>query len=89
MGEQNGRLQGIRGQTIQNAQTYHNLVGLINTKLQIGTTPGNPILVEQWSQAQVQRELVNNDLGQMNALSNDVAQSASLSAYLLETERAT
>ncbi len=87
--EQNGRLQGIRGQTIQNAQTYHNLVGLINTKLQIGTTPGNPILVEQWNQAQSQLELVNNDLGQMTALSNDVAQSASLSAYLLETARAT
>jgi hypothetical protein len=89
LSDQNARLQGIRTQTIQNAQTYHNLVGLINSKLQVGTTPGNPILVDQWNQAQVQVDLVNNDLGQMTALSNDVAQSASLASYLLETSRAT
>lgn len=87
--DQNMRLQSIRAQTTQNAQTYHGLVGTINSKLQVGTTPGNPILVDQWNQAQTQLELVSNDLNQMSALSNDVAQSASLSSYLLDTARAT
>jgi hypothetical protein len=87
--DQNSRLQSIRALTTQNALTYHGLVGAINSKLQLGTTPGNPILVDQWNRAQTQLELVSNDLGQMNSLSNDVAQSASLSTYLLDTERAT
>lgn len=87
--DQNARLQSIRALTTQNALAYHGLVGSINSKLQLGTTPGNPILVDQWNQAQTQLELVSNDLGQMNSLSNDVAQSASLSTYLLDTQRAT
>jgi hypothetical protein len=85
---QNDRLQGLRSQAIQNAVGYHDTVGAINAKLQIGTTPGNPILVSQWNQAQSQLQLVNTDLGQMNSLANDVAASAAMSSYLLEATRA-
>ena len=85
---QNDRLQGLRGQAIQNAVGYHDTVGAINAKLQIGTTPGNPILVSQWNQAQSQLQLVNTDLGQMNSLANDVAASAAMASYLVEATRA-
>lgn len=85
---QNDRLQGLRTQAIQNAVGYHNSVGAINAKLQLGTTPGNPILVSQWNQAQSQLQLVNTDLGQMNSLANDVAASAAMAGYLLEATRA-
>lgn len=85
---ENDRLQGLRTQAIQNAVGYHNSVGAINAKLQLGTTPGNPILVSQWNQAQSQLQLVNTDLGQMNSLANDVAASAAMAGYLLEATRA-
>lgn len=86
--EQNARLQGIRDQTRTNANGYHTTIGAINSKLQAGTTPGNPILVDQWGQAQAQLEAVNVDLGNMNQLANEVANSAALAGYMLETTRA-
>jgi hypothetical protein len=85
---ENDRLQGLRGQAIQNAVTYHDTVGAINAKLQMGTTPGNPILVSQWNQAQSQLQIVSTDLGQMNSLGNDVAASAAMASYLVEATRA-
>lgn len=85
---ENDRLQGLRAQAIQNAVTYHDTVGAINAKLQIGTTPGNPILVSQWNQAQSQLQVVSSDLGQMNSLANDVAASAAMASYLVEATRA-
>jgi hypothetical protein len=85
---ENDRLQGLRAQAIQNANIYHDTVGAINAKLQLGTTPGNPILVSQWNQAQTQLQAVNSDLGQMNSLGNDVAASAAMASYLVEATRA-
>lgn len=85
---QNDRLQTVREQAAQNAVGYHNTVATIDAKLQVGTTPGNPILVSQWNQAQSQLQQVNIDLGQMNGLANDVAASAAMSSYLLEATRA-
>ena len=43
----NDDLQKVRAKTVGDSQRYHNSVGSINARLQVGTTPGNPILVEQ------------------------------------------
>jgi hypothetical protein len=85
---QNQQLQELRTRAIQNANAYHGTVGAIRSKLQVGTTPGNPILVQQWNTAQTQLEQVSTDLAHMNSLSNDVAANAALSSYLLEATRA-
>lgn len=85
---QNGSLQQLRQQTIQNALNYHSTVAQIESRLQIGTTPGNPQLVDAWSQAQRELELVNGDIGLMNGLANRVSADAALSTYLLESVRA-
>ena len=72
-----------------NAQQYQQLIGAINAKLQVGTTPGNPVLVNQWSQAQSILEKIDGDVAAMNSLSTEVSSDSSLAAFLLESTRAT
>ena len=86
--QQNTQLQSIRNLTVQHSQNYHTTVGAINSRLQVGTTPGNPALVNQWNVAQASLAQVENDIAQMNTLANGVASTSTLSAYLLETTRA-
>ena len=86
---QNQTLQALRAQSIQNAVAYHQSVAVINAKLEVGTTPGNPIVVKQWNDAQGQLALGNDVLSGMNKLANDVAANASVANYLLELTRAT
>lgn len=86
--QQNSQLQAIRNLTLQHSQQYHTTVGAINSKLQVGTTPGNPTLVNQWNVAQASLAQVENDIARMNTLANGVAGTSTLSAYLLETTRA-
>jgi hypothetical protein len=85
---ENGDLQTVRSKSNLNSKTYHDRVAIIRSKLQLGTTPGNPVLVEAWNAAQQQLEKVNNDIGEMNSLSSRVAADASMSAYLLDATRA-
>lgn len=82
------RLAQLRAQIQQNAEAYHGTVAAISSKLQVGTTPGNPILVQQWNDAEAQLQQVSAGLGQLNSLSNDVSASAALAGYLLESTRA-
>jgi hypothetical protein len=84
----NGTLQSLRATTAQNALNYHQTVAGIESRLQVGTTPGNPQLVDQWNSAQRQLEQVNTDISNMNALANRVSSDAALSTYLLESVRA-
>ena len=48
------QLETIRGQTVANVNSYHSRVGAIRSRLQMGSTPGNPELLAEWSQAQTQ-----------------------------------
>ena len=84
----NNDLQGMRQQTIANASAFHARVGAIEARLQVGTTPGNPMLTNEWNQAQQQLGTVNADIGRMNNLANRVSADAAMSAYLLEATRA-
>ncbi len=85
---QNGNLQNVRTQTIRNSQQYHGTIAAINARLQVGTTPGNPTLINQWNGAQAMLASIDNDVAQLNSLANEVAGVSTLSAYLLETTRA-
>jgi phosphate uptake regulator len=89
IGSNSSTLQNQRERTAANAEAYHALVANINSRLQIGTTPSNPILVNQWNQAQGQLDQINADVGILNQLSNDIASNSSMAAYILETVRAT
>ncbi len=87
--QHNAGLQQARSETMRRAQTYHGTVAAINARLQVGTTPGNPILVSQWNTAQEQLDLVSRGIGAMNTLANRVAGDSTTASYILETTRAT
>lgn len=89
LNQRNGSLQQIRGATVQNAQRYHGTVASMEAKLQVGSTPGNPVLINEWNQAQGQLDAVSRDIAAMNQLANDVAADSSLAVFLLESARAT
>jgi hypothetical protein len=85
---QNANLQNVRIQTIRNSQQYHGTIAAINARLQVGTTPGNPTLINQWNTAQAMLASIDNDVARLNSLANQVAGVSTLSAFLLETTRA-
>jgi hypothetical protein len=85
---QSGQLQSLRAQTIQDSQGYHGTVAAIESRLQVGTTLGNPILVQQWNTAQGALDRINEDVLKMNRLSTEVASTSGLAAYLLDSVRA-
>ena len=82
--ERNEVLQNVRNRAIDTANRYHSTIGGVEARLQTGTTPGNPILVNQWNSAQVDLERVATDIGFMQQLANEVAADSALSQFLLE-----
>jgi len=89
LSKENGNMQAYRASARKSAAAYHSLLGQINARLQVGTTPGNPELVAQWNQAQVELNKVGESISSLNTLSNEVSATSSLAAYLLESTRAT
>jgi len=87
--QRNTQLQQIRNTTTEDAQRYHGTVAAVTTRLQLGTTPGNPVLVSQWNQAQADLDRLSTDIAAMNSLGNEVAADSGLAAYLLQSIRAT
>ena len=85
---QTGRQQSLHADIEQNAAAYQAITGAIAGKLQVGTTPGNPGIVQAWQQAQQNLNAVETDIGQMNALSNEVAGNAAYVAFLQDSVRA-
>ncbi|MCC7016552.1 MAG: hypothetical protein IT564_05055 [Rhodospirillales bacterium] len=85
----NSALQQIRAKIIQDSQRYHGTIAAVNARLQIGTTPGTPILVQQFNSAQTDIEKLHEDVGEMNKLATDVAGTSTKAAFLSESSRAT
>lgn len=86
--QRNEALQTIRNQTVEDSRRYHETVATINARLQVGTTPGNPILHQQWNQAQQQLDAINSDIAAMNQLATQVASDSAMAAYLMDSVRA-
>lgn len=73
----------------QKASIYYANVATINTQLQVGTTPGNPRLIEKIGVAEQNLEALSESVAQLNQLSVATANAASEASFLLETVRAT
>jgi hypothetical protein len=84
----NNALQNVRGKTVRDSQRYHNAVSTINSRLQVGTTPGNPVLVEQFNQALSDLKKIGDDISNMNLLTTNVTADSTLAAFLSENTRA-
>ncbi len=83
------RLQSLQSRSDAVASEYYALVASINTELQSGTTPGNPVLTERWNVSQDKLNALAQGAGDLNMLAGDLAAEASRAAYLQETVRAT
>ncbi|MBF0335376.1 MAG: hypothetical protein HQL40_17310 [Alphaproteobacteria bacterium] len=83
-----GQLQEVRGQTVRDSQQYHGTVAAINTRLQVGTTPGNPVLMQQWYGAQRELDQIGQDILRMNRLATEVGSTSAFAAYLLNSVQA-
>lgn len=88
IGQRNSTLQAARASTIQNSQRYYGTVAAITTRLQVGTTPGNPILVGQWNQAQADLDKLSADIAALSSLSNEVSADSAMAGYLIESIKA-
>lgn len=87
--QRNQQLQSARLRATEDSQRYHGTIAAIKARLQLGTTPGNPVLTSQWQAAQLELERLNADVTQLNSLANNVASDSAMAAYLLEAARAT
>ncbi len=77
--------QSIEASTAATSQRYHGTMAAINARLQIGTTKGNPILINQWNEAQKDLEQVAADVSRMNTLANTIAEDVGEVGFLLES----
>ncbi len=86
--QHNSQLQQLRGRMIADSRRYHRTIASINSRLQVGTTPGNPILVQQYNSTQNDLDRLSVDIAEMNKLASGVAGNSTLSGYLSESARA-
>lgn len=84
----NEELQKIRASVINNALQYHKLIGTIEAKLQVGTTPGNPQMFGMLQGAQNNIQVMNANTIALNQLAARVASDAAMTNYLLDSIRA-
>jgi hypothetical protein len=96
-----GELSGLKGAVIDNAQEfrvvrsamadqtarYQAIVASVTARLQVGTTPGNPELIGQWSEAQGLLGQLDQNLARLSALSPRVAANASQANFLQSSIR--
>lgn len=87
--KQQADLATARNQISGDASSYSSLMGAMTSRLQAGSTPGNPELVAQWNDAQARLDAITIQVGQLNSLASQVTTQASVAGYLLDNVRAT
>jgi hypothetical protein len=86
---QQEQLNSARNQISSDSSAYSSLVELVTARLQAGTTPGNPELVQQWTDAQAKLDGITLLVGQLNSLASQVTTQASVAGYIVDNVRAT
>ena len=83
------RLTDLRNQGAGAAGSYQEAKAHITTRLQVGTTRGNPELVAEWNTAQGQLDALSANVNALNALGTDVTNDSSTAHYALDQIGAT
>jgi hypothetical protein len=83
------RLADLRAVGAGQASAYHEAKAHITTRLQIGTTRGNPELVSEWNSAQSSLDQLSGNINSLNALGTDLTSDSSSAHYALDTISAT
>ncbi len=84
----NAQLQQIRASVINNALQYHKVIGMIEAKLQVGTTPGNPQMFAMLQNAQNNIQVMNSNANTLSQLAAKVSSDAANTDYLVDSIRA-
>ncbi len=82
-----GDLKSMQQRSLAASTEYNASVATINTQLQIGTTPGNPRLVQKLSTAQSNLESLSQNVAGLNSVAVEAANAASMASYLLDACR--
>ena len=82
-----GQLADLQQETLSLSNTYFADIAAINTKLQTGTTPGNPRLKRRLSAARANLDSLSQVMADLNALSSDVGDASSRASTLMENIR--
>lgn len=82
------RLDSLESEAEAQSAAYYTLVGSINADLQMGTTSGNPILVDRWQSAESKLDSLSSSASRLSALAKDLSYHASGLAFLQEQTKA-
>ena len=82
-------LTDLRNQGAGAAGAYQEAKAHITTRLQVGTTRGNPELVAEWNTAQGQLDALSANINALNALGTDVTNDSSTAHFALDQIGAT
>jgi hypothetical protein len=83
------QLSDLHTTASQAASSYHEAKAHITTRLQMGTTRGNPELVGEWNSAQSALDQMTGNINALNALGTAIAGDASRAHYAQDTISAT
>lgn len=83
------RLSALRGASAGAAQAYQQAKAHIASRLQMGTTRGNPELVSEWNTAQAQLDSLTGNINSLSSLGADIASDSSTAHYVLDQIGAT
>lgn len=83
------RLADLRNIAARSALIYHESKAQITTRLQVGTTRGNPELVKEWNVSQSALDTLTGNINALNALGGDIANDSSKAHYELNTIQST
>jgi hypothetical protein len=78
------RLTDVRTANASSATTYQESKAQIMTRLQLGTTRGNPELVTQWNTAQSALDQLSANINTLNAVGTDVNTDSSSAHFVLD-----
>jgi hypothetical protein len=82
-------LDDLRSSGSQAANDYHESKARITSRLQMGTTRGNPELVSEWNTAQGALDTLSGSINSLNALGPKMSDDASKAHFILDTLGAT
>ncbi len=82
-------LQKIREAVVLNSASYHKTLAAIETKLQVGTTPGNPEVYKMLNSIQANIQSMDANAIALEQISRKATADADLSASLLDSIRST
>ena len=85
----NNELQKVRSSVIDNAIEYHNITAAMEAKLQVGTTPGNPIMYQMLQKTQSNVVTMDENANTLNKIYNQAVSDMSVVNNLQDSIRAT